>query len=107
VADGVPVQANVHRPSIDKAIVSGYLLPDYCRDASPAHHAAHRVDGAFHVNLTRHSDDDGSSELSPVGDRGSRVHYGLCVNPDFEAGMLTFGQEDLKQVRACADIVLG
>jgi hypothetical protein len=97
----------VHRPSIDKAIVSGYLLPDYCREASPAHHGAHRVDGTFHVNLTRLGDEDGSSESPPVGDRGSSVHYGLCVNPDFEAGMLSFGEEELEQVHACAGVMPG
>lgn len=105
VVDGVDTQADVHRPSIDKAVVSGYLLPDYCREATHTH-PVDSIDGAIHVNLTHLGDDDGSSELSPGGDSSSGVYDGLCVNPDFEAGMLTFGEQELEQVRACVGALL-
>ena len=85
--------------------MSGYLLPDYCREEATHTHAYDHSATAHHVNRTQLGDeaDDGGSEPERVvgdgsGRRGS-VHDGLCLNPDFEAGMLTFGEQEVEQVR--------
>jgi hypothetical protein len=95
------LKADVHRPSVAKAIVSGYLPPDYCQTnttAAPTHPSNHPSSGVTEERSGDGSERGSEREGGSSSSSSRSIHDGLCVNPEFEAGMLEFGDKEVEQL---------